>query len=108
MDYLQSELGRKLLRSNENTSVPAFSCTAHKSQGQTHRKIIIDLVPPKGMKNINKSFVDVPLSRVRTLADLTILRPFDSSILMKPVNPDCADMINDLRNRDIRDICKDF
>ena len=53
--------------------IPAFSCTAHKSQGETLKKIIIDLIPPKGMKSIGTSFAYVPLSRVRTLQDLNIL-----------------------------------
>ena len=47
--------------------VPTFSCTAHKSQGQTLKKIIIDLVPPKCMKSTDTSFAYVPLSRVHTL-----------------------------------------
>ena len=57
---------------------PAFCCTAHKSQGQTLRKVIVDLVPARGMKKTDISFVYVPLSRVRSLKDVTILRPFDS------------------------------
>ena len=59
--------------------VPHFSCTAHKSQGQTLDTAIVDLVPsykPSGIE-----FAYVPLSRVRRLQDLTILRPFDPSIL---------------------------
>jgi len=85
--------------------VPAFSCTAHKSQGQTLNSVVIDLVPPKRMRNIDLSFVYVPLSRFRSLKDLTILRPFDFSVLTKPINSDCADMLSDFRNRDI---CKDL
>ena len=83
--------------------VPAFSCTAHKSQGQTINSVVIDLVPLKGMKRIDLSFVYVPLSRIRS--DLTILRPFDFSVLTKQINSDCGDMLSDFRNRDI---CKDL
>ena len=85
--------------------VPAFACTAHKSQGQTLSNVVIDLVPPKGMKNIDVSFVYVPLSRVRTLNDLTILRPFDISVLLRPLNQDCCDMMSDFKERDL---CKNL
>lgn len=85
--------------------VPAFACTAHKSQGQTLSKVVVDLVPSKGMKNVDISFSYVPLSRVRTLNDLTILRPFDMSVMLKRLSPDCHDMMNDFRERDM---CRSF
>ena len=53
------------------------------------------------MNNIDISFAYVPLDRVRSLSDVTMLRPFDISVLMKPVNADCADMMEDFRNRNL-------
>ena len=66
--------------------VPRFSCTAHKSQGQTLQKAIVDLVPRNGKtKGLGIEFAYVPLSRVRSLQDVMILRPFDPAILkVKP------------------------
>ena len=36
---------------------PAYSCTSHKSLGQTLQKVVIDLIPVKGMKNKSSSLV---------------------------------------------------
>ena len=95
--------GKKSLtvKRNHFPLVPAFACTAHKSQGQTLSSIVIDLIPPKGMKNINLSFIYVPLSRVRRLVDLTILRPFAESILNLSLDSDCKAMMEDFENRDL-------
>lgn len=95
------KLEKKIFKRNYFPLVPAYSCTAHKSQGQRLKKVIVDLVPPKGMNNIDISFAYVPLDRVRSLSDVTILRPFDISVLMKPVNADCADMMEDFKNRNL-------
>ena len=84
--------------------VPAYSYTAHKSQGKTLKKVMVDLVPPKGMKHMDISFAYVPLSRVRSLNDLTILRHFDSKILKKNINRDCAKMMEDFKKRDLSNI----
>ena len=59
--------------------VPAYSITTHKSRGQTLTKIIIDLNRPPGMVEVASSYV--PLSRVKQLADIAILRDFDISAL---------------------------
>ena len=83
--------------------VPLFSCTAHKSQGQTLSKAIIDLVPTSKPKGIEFSYV--PLSRVRRLDDLTILRPFDPSVLRLKVNEGCVAMMKEFK---ARDLCKDL
>ena len=65
--------------------VPAFSITTHKSQGQTLSKIIIDLVMPPGPMELASIYV--PLSRVKRLEDLIILRPFPQDVLqLKPNN----------------------
>ena len=77
--------------------VPLFACTAHKSQGMTLDRAIVDLVPPirKGRSKPNSvgiEFAYVPLSRVRRLEDLTILRMFDPSVLKVQVNESCFAM----------------
>ena len=83
--------------------VPRFSCTAHKSQGQTLSNAIVDLVPLRN--SIGIEFAYVPLSRVRRLEDLTILRPFDPSILKAKVNEGCAAMMEEYKDRDV---CRDM
>ena len=83
--------------------VPRYSCTAHKSQGKTLPKAIVDLVPVK--KGIGIEFAYVPLSRVRRLLDLTILRPFHPFILHAKVNEGCAAMMEEFKQRDL---CKDM
>ena len=86
--------------------VPRFSCTAHKSQGQTLTKAIVDLVPQTGKKGVLEiNFAYVPLSRVRRLQDLTILRPFDPSILRAKVNEGCVAMMEEFK---ARDACRDM
>ncbi|CAF4051189.1 unnamed protein product [Rotaria magnacalcarata] len=63
--------------------IPAYSITTHKSQGQTLRKIFVDLVMPPGPVEV--ASVYVPLSRVKRLDDLLIVRPFNfSSLQVKP------------------------
>ena len=82
--------------------VPRFSCTAHKSQGQTLPKAIVDLVPVHGKTNsVGIEFAYVPLSRVRRLNDLTVLRPFDPAVLKAPVNEGCAAMMEEFKERDL-------
>ena len=81
--------------------VPRFACTAHKSQGQTLSKAIVDLVVPEDkIGPVEISFSYVPLSRVRALDDLTILRPFDPAILRAPVNEGCLAMMDEFKSRD--------
>ncbi|CAF4936488.1 unnamed protein product, partial [Rotaria sp. Silwood2] len=63
--------------------IPAYSMTTHKSQGQTLGKIIVDLVMPPGPLEV--ASVYVPLSRVKRLDDLLIIRPFEFATLqVKP------------------------
>ena len=86
--------------------VPRFSCTAHKSQGQTLSKAIADLEPnSKCKKKPGVEFAYVPLSRVRTLNDLTLLRPILESVLKAKVNEACAAMMAEFKDRDL---CKDM
>ncbi|CAF4921564.1 unnamed protein product, partial [Rotaria sp. Silwood1] len=63
--------------------IPAYSIKTHKSQGQTLGKIIVDLVTPPGPVEVASIYV--PLSRVKRLDDLLIVRPFEfSSLQVKP------------------------
>ena len=82
--------------------VPRYSCTAHKSQGRTLQKAIVDLVPIYGTsKGVGIEFAYVPLSRVRRLQDLTILRPFDPTILNTKINDGCAAMMDIFKREDL-------
>ena len=68
--------------------IPAYSMTTHKSQGQTLGKVIVDLVMPPGPTEV--ASVYVPLSRVKRLDDLLILRPFEFATLQ--VKPSTAQL----------------
>ena len=71
--------------------VPAYSITTHKSQGQTLNKVVIDLKLPNKTDDI--AAVYVPLSRVKRLDDLVILRYFDYKVLqIKPSNFQLAEI----------------
>ena len=84
--------------------VPKFSITSHKSQGMTLGKAFVDLVPvQKNPVEINFSYV--PLSRVRRLQDLNILRLFPEHVLRAQVNKDCQAMLSSFQERDA---CKDL
>jgi len=71
--------------------IPAYSITTHKSQGQTLSNVVIDLKLPNDTDDI--AAVYVPLSRVKRLADLTILRHFDYKVLLiKPSKSQLAEI----------------
>ena len=85
--------------------VPRFSCTAHKSQGQTLSKAIVDLEPIRNRRNPGIEHSYVPLSRVKRLQDLTLLRPVQASVLRARVNKNVASMMEDFKSRDL---CKNL
>lgn len=71
--------------------VPAYSITTHKSQGQTLNNVVIDLKLPSETDDI--AAIYVPLSRVKRLVDLIILRHFDYKILsIKPTKSQLAEI----------------
>ena len=71
--------------------VPAYCITTQKSQGQTLSKVVIDLKLPNVTDDI--AAVYVPLSRVKRLTDLVILRHFDYKVLLiKPSKSQVAEM----------------
>ena len=66
---------------------PAYACTAHKAQGKTLTKAIVDLSkPPTG--RMDAAYAYVVLSRLKCLTDLLILRPFPISVLQQKHCPD--------------------
>ena len=71
--------------------VPAYCITTHKSQGQTLNKVVADLKLPNETDDI--AAIYVPLSRVKRLVDLIILRHFDYKVLLiKPSKSQLAEM----------------
>ena len=83
--------------------VPRFSITSHKSQGMTLDKAFVDLIPVQN-NPVEINFAYVPLSRVRKLNDLYILRRFDEQVLKAPVNKSCGHMLEEFRSKDL---CKE-
>ena len=71
--------------------VPAYSITTHKSQSQTLNNVVIDLKLPN--ENDDIAAIYVPLSRVKRLVDLIILRHFDYKVLLiKPSKSQLAEI----------------
>ena len=71
--------------------MPAYCITTHKSQGQTLNKVVIDLKLPNENDDIDAIYV--PLSRVKRLADLIILRHLDYKVLLiKPSKSQLAEI----------------
>ncbi|CAF3022248.1 unnamed protein product [Rotaria sp. Silwood2] len=64
--------------------VSAYLITTHKSQGQSLNKVVIDLRLPNETDDI--AAIYVPLSRVKRLIDLVILRHFDYKVLLIKLN----------------------
>ena len=61
--------------------------TAHKAQGKTLSKVIIDLsIPPTG--RLDNAYAYVVLSRLKCLKDFLILRKFPISVLQQKHCPD--------------------
>src|SRR6266496_4161371 len=65
----------------------AYAITDYKCQGQTFRWVIVDLKKPNGGYSPTSSPY-VQLSRAKTLASLSILRPFDPAELQSPLSKD--------------------
>ena len=88
--------------------VPRFSVTAHKSQGLTLEKAIVDLVPNPKYRGTQQevSFAYVPLSRVRRLEDLTILREFPASVILNPREDEGRRLM--MQQFKEMDLCKDM
>lgn len=64
--------------------LPAYAFTAHKSQGQTYEKVIVDLNSCRG-----SAAPYVMLSRVKSLDGLCILRDFEKSKICCHMSEDC-------------------
>jgi hypothetical protein len=65
---------------------PCHAFTSYKAQGTTLDNLIVDLARPQG--KIDYAYTYVALSRVRTLDNLFILRPFDTSMLTQKIPDD--------------------
>ncbi|CAF1508745.1 unnamed protein product [Adineta ricciae] len=71
--------------------VLAYCMTTYKSQGQPLNKVVVDLKFPNETDEI--AAIYVPLSRVKRLVDLAILRLFDYKVLlMKPNKSQIAEI----------------
>ena len=70
---------------------PAYCITTHKSQGQTLNKVVVDLKLPNDADDI--AVIHVPLSRVKRLVDLIIIRHFNYKVLkIKPSKSQLTEM----------------
>ena len=75
MTFRHPYSGKKCtIRRTQLPILPAFAMTAHKAQGQTMEKVLVDLESCKGTESPY-----VMVSRVTSLEGLLILRPFKSS-----------------------------
>ncbi|KAJ3009702.1 hypothetical protein NUW54_g2705 [Trametes sanguinea] len=84
MTFTHPYSGRKIrIRRTQVPIQPAFAMTAHKAQGQTFSRVIIDLESCKGTEAPY-----VMLSRATTLKGVVILRPFAASKLRCRVSED--------------------
>lgn len=72
---------------------------------KTLKKAIVDFVPRNRQCRVRIELAFVPLCRVRRLQDLTILHPYDPSVLNAKINDGCAAMIAEFKSRDI---CKNL
>lgn len=79
--------------------LPAYAFTAHKSQGQTYNKVIVDLKSCRG-----SAAPYVMLSRVKSLDGLCILRDFDKDKICCHMNEDCRKEIKRLNCLDLQTV----
>ena len=75
LNFIHPHSGKRCkIKRTQLPILPAFAMTAHKAQGQTLKKVIIDLDNCRGTESPY-----VMVSRVTSLEGLLILRPFRSS-----------------------------
>ena len=91
----KSKLNHKTMLSIKRRTLPlapAYCITTHKSQGQTLNKVVIDLKLPNDNQD-DIAAIYVPLSRVKRLEDLIIIRHFDYKVLtIKPSKSQLAEI----------------
>ena len=91
----KSKLNHKTMLSIKRRALPlapAYCITTHKSQGQTLNKVVIDLKLPNDNQD-DIAAIYVPLSRVKRLVDLIIIRHFDYKVLtIKPSKSQLAEI----------------
>ena len=84
LTYNKTGLGKAATYSQFPVTL-AYAITDYKCQGQTYRWVIVDLKKPNGGYSPTSSPY-VQLSRAKTLASLSILRPFDPAELRSPLS----------------------
>lgn len=77
--------------------LPAYAFTAHKSQGQTYEKVVVDLASCRG-----SAAPYVMLSRVKSLEGLCILRDFAIDKIRCHMNEDCRREMKRLERLDLQ------
>ena len=91
------------IRRTQFALTPSYAVTSYKLQGNTVSKLIVDLCLPK-IGKIDFAYSYVALSRVRSITDLMILRPFNSNILKPKIPKDLKDemiRLEELENKTI-------
>jgi len=78
---------RKAVTCSQFPITLAYAITDYKCQGQTFTWVVVDLKKPRGGYSPTSSPY-VQLSRAKTLACLSILRPFDPAELRSPLSKD--------------------
>jgi hypothetical protein len=76
---------------------PAYAVTSYKLQGKTVNKLIVDLTIPTNGK-VDFEFAYVALSRVKSINDILILRPFNKKILQTKLPVDLKVEMTRLEN----------
>ena len=104
LKYANGKLKKISVKIEHFPIVPKFGVTAHKSQGMTLDQAFVDLNPVT-TKPVEINFAYVPLSRVRRLADIHILRPFPKEVLQAKLNESCECMMKEFQDKDF---CKDM
>lgn len=90
-----------LIKRTQLPIAPAFAMTAHKAQGQTMNKVIIDLESCRGTESPY-----VMVSRVTSLEGLLILRPFKFSKIKCHQSQDTRKELNRLNRLRLHTIAK--
>ncbi len=91
------------IRRHQLPLVAAYNYTSYKAQGKTPGTIIADLQPTTSLP-IDTRFAYVALSRVKSLEDLVLLRPFPISVLQATRPKDLIAQEKRLKNLELRSI----
>ncbi|KAG9093514.1 hypothetical protein FS749_014258 [Ceratobasidium sp. UAMH 11750] len=81
---------QRMVRRLQFPITPAYAFTDYRSQGQTIESVIVDITTPPSGKRLTIFNVYVAFSRSSGTKTIRILRDFDESILMQPLDEDLA------------------